>query len=338
VSYVSELQSEPWRFDFYSALRRIERSFPERPRIGDSAARRDEYVLLGQDPFLDFPASNLSKAERDQLGRLRVFVKFLGLLGPQGALPLATTEESHAWMLARDDAFPRFLDLINHRFIQLFFRAWSDSRPVAQHDRPEQDRFIAYIGSVIGVGSAPYRDLDTVPDPGKLAFAGLIGPQAKSASRLKSFISGLFGVEAEIEEFVGSHLAFDKSERTLLGQKGSALGVDALVGGSVFSVQDKFRLRIYVKDLKEYESFLPSGRRCEQLADAVYFFVGDQLDWEVELALPAGAVEPAKLGKGGRLGWTGWMAPNWAANDQSWRCDARFHPASRRRSRRRRTS
>ncbi len=30
-------------------------------------------------------------------GRLRVLVKFLGLLGPQGALPLATTEEAYSW-------------------------------------------------------------------------------------------------------------------------------------------------------------------------------------------------------------------------------------------------
>ena len=60
---------------------------------------------------------------------LRVLVKFLGLLGPQGALPLATTEEAHHWLLTRDDAFPRFLDILNHRFLQLFFRAWADSRP-----------------------------------------------------------------------------------------------------------------------------------------------------------------------------------------------------------------
>ena len=70
----------------------------------------------------------------------------------------------------RDDAFPRFLDLFNHRFLQLFFRAWADARPIAQHDRPEDDRFVAYIGSMIGIGSQPYRDLDTVPDVAKLAL------------------------------------------------------------------------------------------------------------------------------------------------------------------------
>src|SRR5207244_11417908 len=60
---------------------------------------------------------------------LQVFVRHLGLLGPQGALPLSTTEEAYHYALAHDDAFPRFLDLFNHRFIQLFFRAWADARP-----------------------------------------------------------------------------------------------------------------------------------------------------------------------------------------------------------------
>ena len=84
---------------------------------------------------MDFPPRT-SRPSTTRDGRLRILVKFLGLLGPQGALPLATTEESLTWWLMRDDAFPRFLDLINGRFLQLFFRAWSDARPIAQHDRP----------------------------------------------------------------------------------------------------------------------------------------------------------------------------------------------------------
>jgi len=64
VSLINDINAEPWRFDFFSVLRRIERSYPDRPRIGDSAARREEYLVLGQDPYMDFPASNLSAFER----------------------------------------------------------------------------------------------------------------------------------------------------------------------------------------------------------------------------------------------------------------------------------
>jgi type VI secretion system protein ImpH len=327
VSLADDLKKEPWRFDFFATMRRLERDHPHRPRIGNSAARREEYVQLGQDPYLDFPASNVSRAIVGS-DRLKVFVKFLGLLGPQGALPLTTTEESYGWVLMRDEAFPRFLDIFNNRFLQLFFRAWADARPVAQHDRPNEDRFIAYIGSMIGVGTEPHRRLDSVPDEAKLAFAGLIAPQAKSASRLKNFISGLFGVRVEVDEFVGTWLAFDISDQSRLGQSSSALGTSLSLGASIFSVQDKIRIRIYVRDMAQYQRFLPTGDLCEPLADAVFFYIGDQMEWEVELAVPSGAVVAANLGSFGQLGWTSWISPNWASTED-YRRDARFHPAER---------
>ena len=215
VSFISELEEEPWRFDFFTVLRHLERSNPDKPRIGDSSSRSEEFVALGQDLFMDFPASNVVARRSRCAGRLRLFTKFLGLLGPQGALPVATTEEAYHWSFRGDDAFPRFLDLLNHRFLQLFFRAWADARPIAQHDRPKSDRFHAYLGSMLGIGSATFADLDLVADIGKLAFAGLLVPQVKSASRLTSFISGLFGVKVEIDQFVGNYVAIDEGERTL---------------------------------------------------------------------------------------------------------------------------
>ncbi|MEZ2409385.1 type VI secretion system protein ImpH [Bosea sp. OAE752] len=336
--YQARLEAEPWRFDFYAVMRRLERSFPERSRIGDVASRRDEYVALGEQAFLDFPASTIAEAGRDAQGRLRLFVKFLGLLGPQGALPLATTEESYHWQLARDDAFPRFLDIFNHRFLQLFYRAWADSRPIAQHDRPDLDRFAAYIGSMIGVGSKPYLDRDSVPDPEKLAHAGLIGAQAKSASRLQRLLAGLFRTQVEIEQFVGMRLVFDPADRTRLGGAHCTLGGDALLGGSVYSVEDKFRVKIVAADLEQFERFLPNGDRCEPLADAVFLHLGEQFEWDVELALPVGEVKPVRLGQSGHLGWTSWMAPNWTAEEGALRRDARFHPAERMRLKRSRAA
>ncbi|MGA0598557.1 type VI secretion system baseplate subunit TssG [Enterovirga sp. CN4-39] len=325
----SDLEREPWAHDLFAILRAIERSHPDRPRIGDSASSRDEYVRLGEDPYLDFPASNISRTDQDREGRLRLYVKFLGLLGPQGPLPLSTTSEAYGWWLARDDSFARFLDLFNNRFLQLFFRAWADARPIAQHDRPDLDRFAAYLGSAIGIGSPIYQGLDSVPDTAKLAFAGLLAPKAKSATRLRGALGGLFGVDVDIEEFVGTHLPFDQSDRSRLGQKHATLGVDLLVGASVFSVEDKIRLLITTKNMSEYERFLPSGDRCEPVADLVFFYLGHELDWDLELALPAREVRPVSLGRFGRLGYTTWIQKNEDAPTEGYRRDARFHPAER---------
>jgi type VI secretion system protein ImpH len=333
VTFVRNLESEPWRFDYFTVLRYLERAFADRPRIGDSATRREEFIQLGQDPFMEFPASNLARVVQSDDKPVKVFVKYLGLLGPQGALPLATTEEAYHYVLAQDEAFPRFLDIFNHRFIQLFFRAWADSRPIVQHDRPDADRFVAYIGSAIGVGSKPYQSLDSVPDAAKLGFAGILGAQAKCASRLAGAICGLFNVTAEIDEFVGSRLVIESAEWTILGGRYNMLGADTLLGRTVFSVQDKVRIRIFTKSLAQYVRFLPTGDLCEPLADLVFFYNGEQLDWDAELAIPSGAADPIRLGRFGQLGWTTWMAPNWTSLD-TYRRDARFHPAERMRHKR----
>ena len=74
--------------------------------------------------------------------------------------------------------------------------------------------------------------------------------------------------------------------------------------------------------MKAYRRFLPQGDFCEPLADLFFFHVGDELDFDLELAIPAKSVEPVKLGKTGDLGWTSWLAPDWAATE-AYRCDAR---------------
>ena len=251
------------------------------------------------------------------------------MFGPQGALPLATTEESYNWLLERDDAFPRFVDLFQRRFLALFYRAWADARPIAQHDRPAEDRFVTYVGAMIGVGAPSFRNVDSLGDFAKMEFAGLIAPKAKSASRLRAMIAGLFGVKVEIDEFVGAWLAFDKSERSKLGAAHSSLGRDCILGASAFSVVDKFRIRIFVKDFAQYLRFLPGPDLAQQIADAIFLHLGDEFDWDMELAIPAGEVTPVRLGQGAKLGWTSWMAPNWSRTDQTIRTDARFHVVSR---------
>ncbi len=100
------------------------------------------------------------------------------------------------------------------------------------------------------------------------------------------------------------------------------------LGASIFSIQDKIRVRVFTRSMAQYKRFLPGGDLCRPLADAVFFFIGDQLDWELELAIPAGQVEPVQLGRLGQIGWTTWMSPNWTSKDD-YRRDARFHPADR---------
>ena len=329
TGFRARLIAEPYAFDLLALLRRVERDAPDRPRIADGATRAEDTVDLGQEPYLDFPASTVARASLREGDRLRVLVKFLGLLGPQGALPLATTDEVYGWSIERDDAFPRFLDLFNHRFLGLFYRAWADARPIAQAEQPARDRFVAYAGAPVGLGSPALRDRDAIPDRAKVAFAGLLGPAARSASRLRGAVAGILGVAVEVDEFVGGFLAFERADLSRLGGANARLGQDLLLGASAYSVEDRIRLRVMARDLPEYERLLPSGDLCLPLADLVFSYLGDELEWDVELALPVEAVEPLRLGRTGRLGYTSWVGRGARHAAERHRRDARFHPAER---------
>lgn len=324
-STLSSLYDAPHAQDFFDLCRRLESELLEKPRIGNSLTRPEDIARFGQDPFFAFAPSTIGRAAPAGDGVPTVFVKFLGLLGPQGAMPLGLTEEAYRYVQDNDDAFARFLDVLNTRFVQLFYRAWADSRPVTHRDRPlDEDRFAAYLGTAVGLGSETFRDLDSVDDLAKISFAGLLGPKTKSASRLSAALSALFGIKVAVEEFVGERLIFEPDQRSKLGSGFATLGRDTLLGAGVYCVQDKIRLRLFTASLAEYETFLPVGERARALAELVAFYLGLELQWDVELMLPAAEARGVALGKSGRLGWTSWIAPTWTAEKTAYRADARF--------------
>ena len=302
------LAEQPWAHDFYWALNRHAALTADRPRIGDTAVRREESLDLGQVPYLDFPASAVAaydpKTEREK-ARLRV--KFLGLLGPMGPLPSSITEEALCWFSRRDDAFVRFLDIFNNRFLQLFYRAHSDARPASHRLRPQDDRFRDYLGSAMGIGNPSWRDLDSLSDLQKCGFAGLLGARTISASRIEGLVSGVFGVRSEVEQFVGAFLPLAPEEQTRLGDAHVELGQGAMLGRGMLVVDTKFRLRLFPGTLARYERFLPNGDWYRRLVDAVSNAVSQEYEWDVELVLPDHEPRPTELGRYGRLGWTSWM-------------------------------
>ena len=89
-------------------------------------------------------SSTFSRRRTDS--RARVTVANLGLLGPEGPMPLHLTR----WVLDRlsqrwfagadahetsDTTFVDFVNILQHRMIALFYRAWADAHPAVQVER-----------------------------------------------------------------------------------------------------------------------------------------------------------------------------------------------------------
>jgi type VI secretion system protein ImpH len=355
MSAPGHFPEEPGAYDFLDLMRRLEHLAGAKPRIGESGSAAEAVTTLGQQPHIDFPDTNVSRVETREDGRFEVETRFLGMLGPQGALPLHTTYEATHWANMRDVSFARFLDIFNNRFQQLFFRAWANARPAVQADRPAENQFLTYIGAMVGIGTPSMRGRGQLHEFSKLALAGLLAPSVKSASRIEGMLGWLFDADVEVQEFVGIWLPLEEREQAVLAAGSCALGVDSIIGRSAYSLKDKFRIRLEVRDLNELETFLPDGVHFEPLADAIRFYLGDSFIYDVEFGLPESKTKPAQLGGFGRLGWTCWMggragpkpasdlpasdqpASDLAASDRV-RWDCHFHPAEIRTSPRRKSS
>jgi type VI secretion system protein ImpH len=319
VAFVSALEREPYGFDFFQALRRIEALHPHMPRVGDAIKAADDPVRLGQEPATTFAPASLSGFEgaRDG-GPPRMLVRFLGLLGPNGPLPLHLTE--YARDRLRNDAdptFARFLDLFNHRVLSLFYRAWAQAQPTVNFDRPREDRFSTYVGSLFGIGMPSYRERDAMPDLAKLHYAGHLACQARHADGLRSILADFLKLPVIIEELVGHWLRLPESCYWRLGQSPATgtLGVSTTAGSRVWDRQNKFRVRIGPLSLRDYERLLPGGDSLARVVAMVRNYVGDQLTWDLNLSLRRAEVPPLRLGGSARLGWSTWVSSRPLARD-----------------------
>jgi type VI secretion system protein ImpH len=304
------LSEAPYRYDFFQALRRIEALTPGKPRVGQSLRPADDAVRLAQEPSLSFAPSTLSGFRlgdaRSAFPRMEVC--FLGLLGPNGALPLHLTEFARERLMHAGDAtFSRFLDIFNHRFLALFYRAWAQAQPTASLDRPREDRYASYVASLVGLGTPTLRERDAVPDFAKLFYSGLLSRHVRNADGLGALLSGFFRVPVSIEPFVGHWMTLPARDRTRLGAVAASLGQGAMLGSRIWDRQHKFRIWLGPLTLARYESFLPGGSALPRMVAWVRQYLGFELEWDLALVLARTEVPKVQLGAYGRLGWTTWL-------------------------------
>ena len=160
-SITERLAQEPFRFDFFRAIRLLENEFKNLPRVGKSRRLQDDAIRFAQNPSLAFAPSTLEAfAPGDAEHPPRLFLNFLGLLGPNGPMPSFINEFIRDRQRNYNDpTLARFLDVFNHRIISLFYRAWACAQKSVDFDRPDDARFATYIGSLIGIGARPREAL-----------------------------------------------------------------------------------------------------------------------------------------------------------------------------------
>jgi type VI secretion system protein ImpH len=308
------LDREPWRFEFFQAVRLLQRMYPNRRVVGRFTNPHEEVARFGANVSVVFPASEIQAMKRPASGPVLLTVNFMGLTGPLGVLPLAYSNLVIERVRAKDGAMRDFYDLFNHRMISLFCQAWEKYRFSIAYERGERDRFSYQVRALIGLGTPGLENRQRIPDDTLLYFSGLLSAHTRSATGLRQLLIDYFGVAVELEQFVGAWYPVETELQCSLGLEKSdseRLNLGALVGDEIWDQQSKVRLRVGPLTLEQYLDFLPGGEAHAEIRGLAAFFAKGEFDVELQLVLRRDDVPPCELkGEGGtvpQLGWTSWV-------------------------------
>jgi type VI secretion system protein ImpH len=310
-----EILDEPYRFEFFQAVRLLEKIYPERSSVGRDALPNEEIVRFRSRPILEFPASEIHEIketfeEYSDAKKLEMFVNFIGLIGPLGVLPTHYTELITDRVRYRDTAMWAFLDIFTHRITSIFFRAWEKYRFPVQYERGNDD-FTDYLFDLIGLGTRGLRGRLNVDDEGLLPYAGLILQKPHSTNSIEQIVADYYGIPAKIEQFYGQWLDLEEESWTKLGVTNNRLGVSTVAGMRIWDEQSKFRVKLGPLSFQQFQGFLPNGTAYKSLFSIISFMVGVEFDFDVQLKLKAKEVPSTILTTRAKrkpmLGWSSFL-------------------------------
>src|SRR5262245_34749594 len=313
-----EFFEQPYRFEFFQAVRLLERLNPELQPVGHEGDSAREVVRFRTHQTLSFPASEIHDVFRNSADtgeengqRVELMVSFMGLTGPMGVLPQQYTELLMDRARYKDTSLWSFLDIFNHRMISLFYRAWEKYRFPIAYERNRADHFTEYLFDIIGLGTRGLHNRLHLQDQGLLLYSGLIAQRPHSASALQATISDYFGVRVAVDQFKGQWIPLEEADLSRLGVINGELGVNTVAGTRVWDTQSKFRFQLGPVSLDEFRAFLPTGSAYKPMTSLTRFLVGHEFDFDVQLILKAAEVPASRLQHDGDagplLGWTSWL-------------------------------
>lgn len=343
LSVEERLLSEPYRFEFFQAVRVLELSL--KAQGVDVNRALDSNIRFENSNSLSFPPSEIERLHTQTVlsddsdasllstspeqKRYYLTPSFMGFLGPNGTLPRHYSERIITHQLYKRDRAPTaFLNTYSNRAVALFYRAWKKYRLELEHESKGKNGFLPLLMSLGGLGYPSLRNRlsqsDTCVEDESLAFyAGALRHRPMSAVYLEFLLSDYFKVAIKIEQFVGRWFALPIEHQTTLGLANAELGVSALSGQRVWQRDLRIGINIGPLRKKEFAKFLPKEVASRALEQMLKMLVGLTLEFEVQLTLKADDVGHCDLSDhrtGGRLGWDTFLTTEKQTRNRSDAC------------------
>jgi type VI secretion system protein ImpH len=310
-AYINEAAQAPWRFSYTALMRYFSARYPNFPEIGKAQLPSQEFFRLSQLPSLAFAPREIADIDlRHGLPRIRLFS--LGMLGPNGPLPIHFTEIAKDRLENNQDrTLVDFLDIFHHRFLTLFYHSWAQSQATAGLDRIKEERFSRYIA---WLNNDEFQETEHLflPSHARLSASAHLIREARNPDGITATLAHFFGVPVALREFEHHWIKISPDERSRLGKPGptSMLGEGIILGDAVPDCQHCFCLIVGPLRLDEYLRMLPNGKDLPILIEWVRAYVGFEYYWKLQLIVHIESATTIQLGTNQRLGQTSWLGKN----------------------------
>ena len=288
IDLIEELQSAPYSFNFFQAIRLLERNVLAKGTTTNSNTE----IHFKANHGLSFNGADITGIEYKN-NTWSVDVTLMGLTGTQGMLPYHFSELITGELRAKSTALKDFTDIFNHRAISLFYEAWKKYQlPVAYESerlQHKEDLLTQALLSICGLGGQETRYRTALSDESNARFTAHLGRNVCSVEFLRSSINEMFGLEVEIEQFKGEWFDLDEDSYCRLPNPkytqgvNNSLGINTVLGQKCFQVQNRFSLIIIPRDEEEFERCSPGSTLLEKLKSFIHLSVGPEQDFDIEV-------------------------------------------------------
>lgn len=340
-SVVQRLLDEPYKFEFFQAVRLLEIWLKQNGVSQKSAV--SDYLRFKNRITLSFPASELdalipqpptigktdaqvlAALRKGELNHISITPTFMGFLGGNGALPAHYTERIATHMLLeRDDGPKAFLDTFSNRALALFYEAWRKYRLALKYEHSQEDRFLPLLLSLAGIGQPSLQNRlnaggEGVLDQSIAYYAAAFRQRPVSAASMQKVLSAYFVAPIQIAQFIGGWYAVPQHQQTQLGGSSAVLGSGAMAGTRVWQRDLCMHLVIGPLAREMFDDFLPTKRAAKALKKMLTMFTGMSIEYEVRLVLRKEDVNGISLNANenvGRLGWNSFLMTEPATEDR----------------------
>jgi type VI secretion system protein ImpH len=304
-----KLREETWRYQLFALLRILEASTPTAPRLGERGPARHERIRLRPSTSLGFPCAETVEIAEENCPegnpRTVVTANITGLYGVGSPLPRSYAHQ----ILLQEEEQPQqrdFLDLLHHRLLSIWYRAWRHYRYEHSFQGDGSDPLSRALLDLLGIPpSATAAELGTEPVR-LLRYLGLLIGRTRPATGLETLLQEELELPLKVEAAPLRWVSLPKVEWPRLStHAGGALGRDIVIGTRHLDRNTSLRLHIGPTDYETLLALWPGESLFRRLFALTRFYLRQPLDLELHVKVPAaevartrlGGIEPSPLGR-----------------------------------------